>query len=42
MPNLTASTADGYTAVSPTQSSTTKADTRNSTSGTAFNNSINF
>tara|TARA_R100000353_G_scaffold36158_2_gene28898 strand:+ start:1382 stop:2095 length:714 start_codon:yes stop_codon:yes gene_type:complete len=42
MPNLTASTADGYTSVSPTQSSTTKADTRNSTSGTSFNNSINF
>ena len=42
MPNLTVSTADGYTSVAPTQSSTSVADARNSTSGTGFNNSINF
>lgn len=40
MPNLTASTADGYGSVAPLQSSSTKADARNSTSATSTNSSI--
>ena len=40
MPNLTATIADGYGSVSPLQSSSTKADARNSTSANFTNNSI--
>ena len=42
MPNLTVTTADGYASVAPTQSSSSLADARNSTTATGTNNSINF